>query len=156
MKKRRSLMKYWFTSLNAAITFSVITLITQVWRGFLDAMFVLPVDFDQQSLMQLAAAIYTLLFTAWAWTIFKAWQGSRKGVMAAFLINGLLLLAIPIGWLLFYCPAACRAQAGLIFNLANTSNLVFGLLAGITLAMQIWQRREAPPAEIHTQKEYSA
>lgn len=148
-------MKNWFTSSSAAITFSVITLITQVWRGFLDAMFVLPVDFNQESLMQLAAVIYTLLFTLWVWVIFKAWQGSRRGLTAAFLINGLLLLAVPIGWLLSYCPAECRAQAGVIFNLANTANLVFGLLAGVTLAMQIWQSRGTPQIESHAEKEYS-
>jgi hypothetical protein len=56
-------------------------------------------------------------------------------LVAAFLINGLVLVAVPISWLLFYCPADCRADAGL-FNLANTLNLVFGLLAAVALVPQ--------------------
>jgi hypothetical protein len=55
--------------------------------------------------------------------------------VAAFAINILVLVAVPISWLFVYCPAACRAEAG-IFNLANTLNLVFGLLAAIALGIQ--------------------
>ena len=44
--------------------------------------------------------------------------------------------------LFFYCPAACRAQAG-IFNLANSLNLILGLLAGISLAVRLWQKPQA-------------
>jgi hypothetical protein len=60
-------------------------------------------------------------------------------------INGLVLLAVPIGWLLFYCPAQCRADAG-VFNLANTLNLVLGLLAAAALATQLRRspRRAVP------------
>jgi hypothetical protein len=44
-------MKNWFTSLNGAITFSAIALLTEVWRGFLDAMFVFPTDIGEESFM---------------------------------------------------------------------------------------------------------
>ena len=128
-------MKNWFTSINGAIALSVITLFSHLWRGFLDAMFVLPVDYGDEGMMQLAAVIYTLLFAGWAWSLFAAGRGSRLGLIATFAINGLLILAVPIGWLLFYCPAVCRAEAG-IFNLVNTLNLVFGLLAAISLGLQ--------------------
>jgi hypothetical protein len=128
-------MKNWFFSLNGAIALSVMTLITHIWRGFLDAMFVLPTDFGDEGLMQLAAVIFTLLFVGWAWALLAASRGSRPGLIAAFVINGLVLLAVPISWLLFWCPAECRAEAG-IFNLANTLNLVFGLLAGVALGLQ--------------------
>lgn len=134
-------MKNWFTSLNGAIALSIFTLLTEMWRGFLDAMFVLPVDFGDEGTMQLAALIFTALFSAWAWSLVLAGRGSRKGLVAAFLINAIVWLAIPVSWLFFYCPAVCRADAG-IFNLANTLNLVFGLLAGISLGIQI--RRELP------------
>lgn len=139
-------MKNWFSSRQAALTLAVITLITYLWRGFLDAMLVLPVDFNDERLIHLAAVIYMLLFTGWAWALFKAWQGRRAGLIALFSLNALLLLATPIGWLLFYCPAECRAQAGLLFNLANTANLVFGLLSGLTLAVQLWKGAGAPQA----------
>jgi hypothetical protein len=139
-------MKNWFTSRRVAVTLAAITLITHLWRGFLDAMLVLPVDFNDETLIHVSAVIYTLLFTGWAWTLFKAWQGRRAAWMALFILNALLLLAVPIGWLLFYCPAECRAQAGLLFNLANTANLVFGLLSGITLAVQLWKPAPVPQA----------
>jgi hypothetical protein len=128
-------MKNWFTSLNGAIALSVITLFSHLWRGFLDAMFVLPTDYGEEGLMQLSAVIYTLLFAGWAWSLFAAGRGSRRGLIAAFAINGLIILAVPVSWLLFYCPAICRAEAG-IFNLANTLNLIFGLLAAISLGFQ--------------------
>jgi hypothetical protein len=134
-------MKDWFTSLNGAIALSVITLLTQVWRGFMDAMFVLPTEYGDETTLQSAALIFTLVFAAWAWALIAAARGSRGGLIAAFGLNGLILLAVPISWLLFYCPADCQAQAG-VFNLANTLNLVFGLLAAISLGLQF--RRGAP------------
>jgi len=132
-------MKDWFFSQNGAITLSLLTLISELWRGFLDAMFVLPVDFGDEQMMNLAAVIFAALFAAWGLSIWSAQQGSRRGLIVVFVINGLVLIGIPISWLLFYCPAECRADAG-IFNLANSLNLILGLFAGISLAAQIWRR----------------
>jgi len=137
-------MKEWFFSLRGALTLSVLTLLSQLWRGFLDAMFVLPNDFGEESTLQLATIIFTLLFAGWGWTIWLAWRGSRRGLLAAFVLNGLVLLAVPLGWLLFYCPGACRAEAG-IFNLANSLNLVLGLMAGTSLAIQLWASPQSSP-----------
>ena len=135
-------MKNWFFSLSGAITLSILTLLSEMWRGFLDAMFVLPVDFSDEWMMQLAAILFTLLFAGWAWAIWSAQQGSRRGLWAAFAMNALFLLAVPVGFLFFYCPADCRVAAG-IFNFANTLNLVLGVLAGISLAGQLWQKPQA-------------
>jgi hypothetical protein len=132
-------MKNWFLSLNAAIVLSLLALLSNLWRGFLDAMLVLPPDFGDAGLMQLAAILFTALFAGWSWAIFAAWGGSRRGLAAAFAVNAVVLVAIPASWLLYYCPAECRAGAG-IFNLANTLNLVFGLLAALALGLQF--RRE--------------
>jgi len=131
-------MKIWFFSLKGAITLSLLALISELWRGFLDAMFVLPVDFGDDKTMNIAAIIFAVLFAAWGLSIWSAQQGSRRGLVAAFVVNGLVLLAIPVGWLFFYCPADCRSDAG-IFNLANSLNLILGMLAGISLAAQIWR-----------------
>ncbi len=129
-------MKTWFTSLNGALALSTLALLTEAWRGFLDAMFVLPFDIGDPGLMNLAAVIFTFLFGGWAWALIAAWQGSRRALLAAFILNALVLLAIPVSWLFFYCPAACRADAG-IFNLANSLNLIFGLLAALSLGIQL-------------------
>lgn len=137
-------MKNWVTSLKGAIALSVLALLSEAWRGFLDAMFVLPNEFGDEVMMNLAAVIFTLLFGGWAWSLVAAGRGSRRGLVAAFVINALVLLAIPVSWLFFYCPASCRVDAG-IFNLANSLNLIFGLLAAGSLA---WQLRPSPPSAI--------
>lgn len=130
-------MKTWFTSLNGALALSAIALLTEAWRSFLDAMFVLPVDIGDEGLLNLAALAFTLLFAGWTWSLIAAGRGSRGGLTAAFILNALVLLAIPVSWLFFYCPAVCRAEAG-VFNLANSLNLIFGLLAAISLGSQLW------------------
>jgi hypothetical protein len=130
-------MKNWFLSLHSAITFSILALITEAWRGFLDAMYILPVEYPDESLLNMAAVIFTILFSGWTWALIAASRGSRSGLWAAFIINLLVLLAVPVSWLFVYCPAACQAEAG-IFNLANTLNLIFGVMAGLTLGVQIW------------------
>ena len=135
-------MKNWFTSLNGAITLSAIALLTEVWRGFLDAMFVFPDDIGEESIMHLAALIYTLLLAGWVWSLISAARGSRRGLIAAFIINGLVWLVIPVGTLLSYCPIDCLAEAGWIWSLVNTLNLLLGLLAAIALGLQLRRGNE--------------
>lgn len=129
-------MQKWFSSLSGAVTLSILTLISHLWRGFLDAMFVFPNDIGDESAMLLAALIYTLIFTGWAWAIIGTARGSRRGLIANFIINALLWLIIPISTLLFYCLLDCLIDAGWSFVLANTLNLILGILAAIALAMQ--------------------
>lgn len=130
-------MKIWFTSLNGALTLSALALLTELWRGFLDAMFIIPNEFGQDNAMHLYALIYTLLFAGWTWSLISAARGSRRGLIAAFIINGFVWLMVPVSTLLFFCPVDCLAEAGWIFGLANTLNLLFGLLAAIALALQL-------------------
>lgn len=134
-------MKNWFFSLKGAITLSVITLLTEVWRGFLDAMFVISVEFDDPVSQNLAAVIFTILFSGWAWLLILAGRGSRGGLIGAFALNAVVLFAIPVSWLFIYCPANCRVDAG-VFNLANTLNLAFGLLAAVAMGIQIWTKEQ--------------
>ncbi len=135
-------MKNWFTSLNGAIALSITALLSEVWRGFLDAMFVFPNDIGDESFMHLAALIYTVLFAGWAWSLISAANGNRRGLIAAFIINLLVWLMIPVSTLFFYCPVDCLANAGWIFSLANTLNLLFGLLAAVALGLQLRRSRE--------------
>jgi hypothetical protein len=131
-------MLQWFLSLRGALALSILALISEVWRSYLDAMFVLPVDFGTEALMNLGAVIFTVLFGLWVWSLILTSRGSRGGLYAAFFINALVLFGIPVSWLLVYCPAACQAEAG-IFNLANTLNLVLGVLAALSLGVQVWR-----------------
>jgi hypothetical protein len=125
---------------KAAISLSVITILTELWRSFLDAMFVLPTEFNDENLLYLASLIFTLLFGGWIWALVTARTGKRGALIVTFLINAVVLVIIPISWLFFYCPSACRADAG-IFNLANTLNLIFGVAAGIALGLLIWGKQ---------------
>ena len=55
--------------------------------------------------------------------------------MATFALNALFWLGIGVGTLFFYCPGWCSNS---VVNIANLSNLIFGLLAGAALAMVLW------------------
>jgi hypothetical protein len=142
-------MTRWFSSRNSAIAITALAILSEVWRGFLDAMFVFPVDFGDPLYMQGAAMIFTLLFGGWTWSLVLAWQGSRRGLITAFILNLLVLIAIPVSWLFIYCPAACRATAG-IFNLANSLNLILGLLAGVALGLQLRRSRRPKAGSVQT------
>jgi hypothetical protein len=129
-------MKNWFTSLNGAVTLTALTIFSEGWRGFLDAMFVFPVEFNDPISMQAGALIFAVVFGGWTWALVLAWQGNRRALIITFSLNLLVLLAVPISWLFFYCPPECQAEAG-IFNLANTLNLILGVLAAISLSFHL-------------------
>ena len=131
-------MKNWFLSLNGAVTITALALFSELWRGFLDAVFVFPFEYPDPLFGQIAAIVFAVLFGGWALALAHAWKGSRKALIITFALNLLVLLMVPVSWLLVYCPAACRAEAG-VFNLANTMNLVLGVLAALTLGYQIWR-----------------
>lgn len=138
-------MKTWITSLSGAITLSIVALLSEVWRGFLDAMLVYPIDFNNdKTVMNIVAVVYTLVFAVWSWSLVVAKRGSRGGLLTVFVLNGLILLAIPVGALLFYCTGDCRANAG-VFNLADTLNLIFGLVAAIALGVQLRRSTRLQP-----------
>jgi len=138
-------MKTWITSLSGAITLTTIALLTEVWRGFLDAMLTYPIDFNDKTIMNIVAVVYTLIFAAWTWSLVVAKRGSRGGLLTVFVLNGLILLAIPVSALLFYCTGDCRANAG-VFNLADTLNLIFGLVAAIALGVQLRRSPRLQPS----------
>lgn len=139
-------MKTWITSLSGAITLTIIALLSEVWRGFLDAMLTYPIDFNNdKTIMNIVAVVYTLIFAVWTWSLVAARRGSRGGLLTAFVLNGLILLAIPVSALLFYCTGDCRANAG-VFNLADTLNLIFGLVAAIALGAQLRRSTRLQPA----------
>lgn len=129
-------MPDWLRSTRTAVFIGAMALLSELWRAFLDAMFVFPVDFGDPTLMNVAAAVFTVLFGAWGWSLAAAGRGSRGGLVWAFGLNLVVLLAIPTSWLLFYCPAACRAEVG-IFNVVNSLNLILGALAALALGVKL-------------------
>jgi hypothetical protein len=135
-------MKTWFTSLNTAIMLSAIAWLTELWRAWLDMLFEYPTgsvhaEIDGGSTLALTL-VYTAVFAGWAYSLHSAARGNRGALVAALVLNTLIWLAIPVGWIAVYCTGDCPASAGILFNIANWLNLIFGLLASVVL---IWQLR---------------
>ena len=130
-------MKSWFTSLNGAVTLSVIALLTELWRAFLDFQHEYSNFLNSTGAVLLGTLLYTILFGGWAWALLRAMRGSRGALIAALIINLLFLLVLPIGALVAYCPSPCP-ELWPLFELANWINLLFGLLATVALALNLW------------------
>lgn len=135
-------MKNWFTSLNGAVTLSVIALLTELWRAFVDFQHEYSNFLNSMGALLLATLLYTALFGGWAWALLRAMRGSRNALIAALIINLLFLLALPIGTLVAYCPSPCP-ELWPLMELANWINLLFGLLAAVALAFQLRQYKAA-------------
>jgi hypothetical protein len=141
-------MKTWFISLNGAITLSAVAWLTELWRAWLDVLFEYPqgmvsARIDSTSTL-LVTLIYTALFAGWAYSMHSAVHGSRRALTATFAFNAVIWLAIPFGWSVAYCTGDCAARAGIFFNTANWLNLIFGLLAAISLGFCLWYPRRSP------------
>lgn len=141
-------MKNWFTSFNGAVMLSAITWLTELWRAWLDMLFeytggYITVEKDSGVTLVLTL-VYTAVFAGWAYAMYAAARGSRGGLVTSLVFNILVWLALPVSWLTTYCTGDCPARAGILFNTANSLNLVFGLLAALALAFQL--RRRIVPA----------
>lgn len=129
-------MKNRFTSLNGAVTISVIALITELWRAFVDFQYEYSNFLNSTRSVLLATLLYTILFCGWAWALMGTMHRNCTSLITAFIINLLFLLAIPIGTLVAYCPSPCPSLWP-IMELANWINLLFGILATVALALQL-------------------
>ncbi len=127
-----------FTSLNGALALTALAWLSQLWRTLIDA----TQGFYSNATAGSSLVIFTLAYTAflagWVYAIHSASGGSRGGLVAAFVFNALVWLAIPVGTVFFYCPGGVCASFTL--NIANVLNLILGLLAGISLAMVLWRK----------------
>lgn len=135
-------MKHWFTSLGGAVTLSVIALLTELWRAFVDFQHEYSSFLNSTGALLFGALLYTALFGGWAWALLRTARGNRGALIAALIINLLFLIAIPVGTLVAYCPSPCPSLWPMM-ELANWINLFFGLLATVALALQLRQNKAA-------------
>ncbi len=133
-------MKSWFTSMDGAVTLSVIALLSELWRAFVDFQNEYSNFLNGTGAVLLGTLLYTALFAGWAWALLRAMHGSRSALIAALIINLLFLLVLPVGSLVAFCPSPC-AELWPLMELANWINLLFGLLATAMLALQLRQYR---------------
>ncbi len=131
-------MRNWFTSLHGAVTLSMVALLTELWRAFVDFQHEYSSVLNSTGAVLVGALLYTLLFGGWAWALLRTIRGNRASLIAALIINLLFLLAIPIGTLVVYCPSPC-ATLWPMMELANWINLLFGILASVGLVFQLRQ-----------------
>jgi len=129
-------MKITFNSLNGAVTISVITLLAELWRAFIDFQYEYSDFLNNSKSGTIVALLYTILFAAWTWALVGTIRGNRTSLITAIIINLLFLIAIPIGTLVVYCPSPCSTLWP-IMELANWINLILGIFATIALALQL-------------------
>ncbi len=134
-----------FSSLHTTIVLSAIALLTELWRAWLDMLFEYPsgnvhAEIDGASTLALTL-IYTAIFAGWAYSLHRATRGSRGALGVTLAFNILIWLAMPVSWAAFYCTGDCSARAGILYNIANWLNLIFGLLAAVALTWQLIPRK---------------
>lgn len=126
-----------FTSLNGALALTALAWLSQLWRALIDATQGFYMSATDGGLLFALTAGYTAILAGWAYALHVAARGSRGGLMAAFVLNAFMWLAVPLGTVFFYCPGFCANSA---VNIANALNLILGLLAGASLAMVLWRK----------------
>ena len=129
-------MKSLFTSLSGAITLSFAALLIELFRGFIDSMFVYPFDFRGSELV--LAVVSTIIFGIWGAALFAAREGMRWGLIAAFAIGLFLWVTQDWGTILVYCSNGCNSMWSMITAYAG---LLVGGLALIALGLQLWRKR---------------
>lgn len=137
-------MKNWFTSLNGAVTLSVIALLTLLARSMgLDAMFVMPDEMGISQDQPVTVALFMLwamaLFGGWIWALLAAVRGGRGGLIAALIFS--LLSGLLGGFsLVAFCVPSCAAPP--VGNIIVLAELITGLAASAALGFQLRQARQ--------------
>ncbi len=137
-------MKTWFTSLNGAITLSLISLLIFLGRAFIDFYYVYGEFSIDLGVVTLAILLNMALFGGWIWGLLAAVKGSRRGLIAVLVFALFFLLTVAVGTLVAYCPSPCRT-AWPLGEIANWVSLAVGLLAAVALGMQVWRDDQANP-----------
>lgn len=137
-------MKTWFTSLNVAITLSVVALLTILARiTYLDALFVSEfrkgLSEDQPWPIALSMLGYMAFVGGWIWALLAAGRGSRAGLIVALVFSLLVAFGGGLLTLLVFCPQGCAAWP--VGNIIVWAALIFGLAASAALGSQLMQAR---------------
>jgi len=129
-------IKNWFISLNGAITLSFLSLLVFLGRTLIDFYYVYPEFALNIGMVGLVILIELALFGGWIWGFVSALQNGRRGLIALLGFDLFFLLVIAVGTLIAYCPSPCRT-AWPLAEIANWISLVVGLLAAISLSLQL-------------------
>lgn len=127
----------WLSSLNGAITCSVIALMSFVGRSFLDARYVLTEDMPNASKAAIAGwTLFNMVFVGgWVWALVASARGSRGGLIAALAIALFTGLLGGAASLIAFRPVMPSAKP--LGDIAIWSNLIFGLLAALAVGLRL-------------------
>jgi len=131
-------MKNWFMSSHGAFTLALVSLLVFLGRTFIDFYYVYGEFRLSVGLVSGTTLVHMLLFGGWIWGLLSAVQGSRRGLIAVFGFNLFFFLFIAVGSLVSYCPSPCMTGWPL-GEIAIWTSLITGLLASISLGIQIWR-----------------
>ena len=140
-------MKNWLFSLQGAISLALISLLVFLGRTFIDFYYVYGEFNLNVGMVNGAVLIHLVLFGGWIWSLLFAVQGSHRGLIAVCGFNLFFLLFIAVGTLVSYCPSPCRTGWPL-GEIAIWISLFVGLIASISLGVQIWRGSQEESSDI--------
>ena len=112
-----------------ALVLSALALSVTLWRMWFDPLSGFWNDYIQAEAGVFAMTLgYTAALAGWALALHAASRGSRRGFVAAFVLNVFVWLGIPVLTSTLYCPGICT-KLGITFNAVNISSFLLGLLA---------------------------
>ena len=128
-------MNKWFNSLSGAAAIAFVHLLLELWRAFMDMVFVLP-DFSggAAGTVALIGVIYTMVFCGWLLALRQAGGGSRRGVFTAIAFGLLFWIGVDISTIFFYCPGGCEEA---FFDYATYAAILVGGAALFSFARNL-------------------
>lgn len=141
-------MKNWLTSLNGAITLTVIAFLTFLGRAFMDWRYEYPQQDPLGSWDTPMALIYMALIGGWLWGLLAAGRGSRRGLIVCLVAVLLLDVTLALATFFFFCPPWTGCTGWPNAWLWNWSNLISGVIAAIAIAFQLKQKRATGSLEL--------
>jgi len=136
-------MKNWLTSLNGAITLSVLAFLSFLGRAFLDWRYEYPQQDPTGSLDTPMALIYLVLAGGWLWGLLAAVRGSRRGLIVGLVAALLLDVALALATYFILCPPWTDCTGWPNAWPWNWSNLITGLLAAAAIVLHLRQGKAA-------------
>ncbi|MBW8011128.1 MAG: hypothetical protein FVQ83_07805 [Chloroflexi bacterium] len=134
-------MKKWFTSLNGAITLSVIAFLSFMGRAFLDWRWEYPAQDPLGNWDTPMALTYLALAGLWIWGLLAALQGSRKGLITSLVLVFLLDVTLGLSTYFFLCPPWEGCEGWPNAWPWNWSNVITGVLAMLSIVLYLRQNK---------------
>lgn len=130
-------MRRWLTSPNGALVLSTIALLTFLGRGMMDWRYEFAALDPSGSFDLPGALVYMLLAGGWIWGLVAASNGRRGGLVAILVLALLLDVALGLATYLVFCPPWTGCDGWPNAWLWNWANLISGLIAAVTTALQL-------------------